>query len=114
MQIILVRTRFGSKRTKIDLNVTPLHAARITWQLLPSLRQRKHRGGPRHPPGAMLDEKLRNSYRLFAILNATARKSKQRTPHFGDAGKPGKCTNAPATISNSQQQHGSPLLTGGL
>src|SRR5262245_7309840 len=110
MQIILVRTRFGSKRTKFDLNVPPLHAARITWQLLPSLRQRKHRGGPRHPPGAMLDEKLRNSCRLFAVLNATARKSKQRR------GKPGKCktTNAPATISNSQQQYASPLLTGGL
>src|SRR5262249_2039976 len=30
-QIILVRTTLGSKRTKFDLNVTPLHAARITW-----------------------------------------------------------------------------------
>src|SRR5262247_3276631 len=30
-QIILVRTILGSKRTKFDLNVTPLHAARITW-----------------------------------------------------------------------------------
>jgi hypothetical protein len=31
MQIILVGTAFGSKRTKLDLNVTSLHAARITW-----------------------------------------------------------------------------------